>query len=136
MADAEGVDPDAIADAVESCTLPKPQWTHAAHLAAGLAWVRRLGLEAAVPHARACIRRYNESTGVANTDDHGYHETITRFFLTLLAGHAAAGSTMSDVLADPDLSVAAPLRHWQRETLFSVRARRGWVPPDKVGLPV
>ena len=130
------MEPDAIAEAVESCTLAKSEWTHHAHLAAGLAWVRRLGLEAAVPHARTCIRCYNESTGVANTDHHGYHETITRFFLTVLAGHADVDSDLIAVLADPDVAHAAPLRHWRRETLFSVRARREWVPPDRVGLPV
>ena len=127
---------DDIADAVEACTLPKPQWTHHAHLAAGLAWVKRLGLAAAVPHARASIRRYNEATGVANTDHGGYHETITRYFLTVLAGHADAGNELADVLADPAAGHDAMLDHWRRDTLFSVRARRGWVPPDVVPLVV
>ena len=130
------MDVDAIAHAVEACTLPKPEWTHTAHLAAGLAWVRRLGLQAATSHARANIRRYNESTGVANTDHGGYHETITRYFLSVLAGHAAAGSNFDDVLADPATGHDAALIHWRRETLFSVAARRDWVPPDLVPLGV
>ena len=130
------MDIDAIAHAVETCTLPKPEWTHRAHLAAGLAWVRHLGLDAAVPHARVSIRRYNESTGVANTDRGGYHETITRYFLTVLAGHADGGSDLGDVLADPAAGHDAVLHHWRRDTLFSVRARRDWVPPDLVPLAV
>eukprot|EP01040_Poterioochromonas_malhamensis_P025285 gene25284-biopygen9863 len=28
-----------------------------------------------------------------------------------------------------------PLRHWRRDTLFSVAARRGWVAPDLEPLP-
>jgi hypothetical protein len=127
---------DEIAAAVEACTLPKPSWTHQAHLAAGLAWVRRLGLAAALPHARASIRRYNESTGVANTDHGGYHETITRYYLTVLARHAAAGSEFADVLGDPASGHDAVLDHWRRETLFSVLARREWVAPDIIPLTV
>ena len=123
-----------IADAVEGCTLPKPEWTHQAHLAAGLAWVQRHGLDAAIPHARASFRRYNDSTGVANTDHGGYHETITRYFLTVLARHAAARNGFADVLADPAVGHDAVLNHWSRATLFSVAARRGWVPPDLVPL--
>jgi hypothetical protein len=123
-----------IADAVERCTLPKPEWTHQAHLAAGLAWVKRLGLAAAIPHARTSIRRYNESTGVDNTDTSGYHETITRYYLSVLARHAAADSAFTDVLADPAAGHGSFLHHWRRETLFSVAARRDWVPPDLVPL--
>lgn len=128
------MDIDLIADAVEGCTLPKPEWTHQAHLAAGLAWIKRLGHAAAIPHARTSIRRYNESTGGANTDHGGYHESITRYYLTVLARHAAAGSDIADVLADPAAGPGAALHHWRRETLFSVAARRDWVPPDLVPL--
>jgi len=130
------MDVDAIAHAVESCTLPKPEWTHQAHLAAGLAWVRRLGFTGAIQHARSSIRRYNEATGVANTDYSGYHETITRYYLDVLVDHADAGSAFDDVLADPATGNDAVLRHWRRETLFSVAARRGWVAPDLVPLTV
>ena len=132
--DITAVDITAIADAVEGCTLPKPEWTHQAHLAAGLAWVKRFGHQAAIPHARASIRRYNESTGVANTDSSGYHETITRYYLSVLARHAATGNRFADVLADPAAGHDAVLRHWSRQTLFSVAARRDWVPPDLVPL--
>lgn len=132
--DIPSIDIAAIADAVEGCTLPKPEWTHQAHLAAGLAWVKRLGHADAILHARTSIRRYNESTGVANTDTGGYHETITRYYLSVLARHAAAGTAFVDVLADPAAGHDAVLGHWRRETLFSVAARRDWVPPDLVPL--
>jgi hypothetical protein len=132
--DTPTLDITAIADAVEGCSLPKPEWTHQAHLAAGLAWVQRHGLDAAIPHARRSIRRYNEATGVANTDTGGYHETITRYYLAVLARHAAVGNRFADVLADPAAGHDAVLHHWSRKTLFSVAARRDWVPPDRVPL--
>ena len=112
--DIAALDVTLIADAVEGCTLPKPEWTHQAHLAAGLAWVRRLGHADAIPHARASIRRYNESTGVANTDTDGYHETITRYYLSVLARHADIGSEFAAVLADPATGHDAVLGHWRR----------------------
>lgn len=96
--------------------------------------VQHLGEAGAIAHARTSIRRYNETTGVANTDTGGYHETITRYYLSVLARHAAAGSAFADVLADPATDHDAVLRHWRRETVFSVAARRGWVPPDLVAL--
>ena len=128
------MDTDVIADAVEGCSLPKPEWTHQAHLAAGLPGS---GATATPTRSRTpgrSIRRYNESTGVANTDTGGYHETITRYYLSVLARHAAVGSRFADVLADPATGHDAMLRHWRRETLFSVAARRDWVPPDLVPL--
>src|SRR5579862_10055919 len=74
-------------------TLPKPQWTHAAHFAAAL-WLLRRGEAEAFVQMPGLIRAYNESTGVANTDAEGYHETITlaslRAARALLAEHGTA----------------------------------------------
>jgi hypothetical protein len=59
-------------------TLPKSDWTHAAHFAAAL-WLlscrRDLDASREMP---PLIRAYNVATGVANTDTGGYHETITQ----------------------------------------------------------
>src|SRR5512146_44410 len=57
-------------------TLPKSDWTHAAHFAAAL-WLLRHRGDAAFSDMPPLIRAYNEATGVANTDTSGYHETIT-----------------------------------------------------------
>ena len=59
-------------------SLPKPEWTHAAHFAVTLWLVRHrpdLDLDAEMP---SLIRAFNEATGTPNTDTGGYHETITR----------------------------------------------------------
>jgi hypothetical protein len=58
-------------------SLPKPEWTHAAHFAVSLWLVRHrsdLDLNAEMP---GLIRAFNEATGTPNTDTGGYHETIT-----------------------------------------------------------
>ena len=57
-------------------TLPKPEWTHAAHFAAAF-WVLRTSGMHAERDMPKLIRAYNLATGVANTDTSGYHETIT-----------------------------------------------------------
>ena len=116
--------------------LPRAEWTHEAHLAATL-WllVERpdIDLDAELP---GIIRRYNESVGGRNTDSEGYHDTITRAYLAAVRAHAAE-------TADEELRVRVnallssargrrdwPLRFYSPERLFSVEARRTFVPPD------
>lgn len=131
-----------IGEGLLTCTLPKPRWTHEAHLAACLYLVLRrpdIALEAELP---GIISRYNVSVGGQNTDTGGYHETITQFYIRLV--RAFADENGADVgvlalcnrlLADDQGHRDYPLRFWSRETLFSVKARRGWVEPDLRALP-
>ena len=58
------------------CSLPKIEWTHAAHFAAAFWLLRRSEADAARDMPRL-IRAYNVATGVPNSDSSGYHETIT-----------------------------------------------------------
>ena len=123
-------------------SLPKSEWTHAAHFAAVL-WLMRarpdLDLTAEMPKL---IRAYNETTGVANTDSGGYHETITlasiRAARSVLERHGdgvplyrVANELMLCELGRSDWL----LRYWSRTRLFSVEARRLWVEPDLEPLP-
>ncbi|QNI37311.1 hypothetical protein [Edaphobacter albus] len=75
---------DAFLAAFEGCTLPKAEWTHAAHLLTGACYVHTLGREAAIAKMRSCVRQYNESVGGKNTSTSGYHETITVMWIRLL----------------------------------------------------
>jgi len=70
--------------AFEGCTLPKSEWTHAAHLLTGSCYVHQKGREPALAKMRECVRRYNESVGGKNTATSGYHETITVMWIRLL----------------------------------------------------
>src|SRR5512140_1734366 len=83
-------DIERIARGVADLTLPKPEWTHAAHFACALWLLRRrpdLTPETAMP---PMIRAYNEATGVPNTDTDGYHETIT--LASIAAARAVLGA--------------------------------------------
>jgi hypothetical protein len=124
-------------DAMGDGTLPREQWTHAAHLRVGAWHVHRSGLEGALQDMPPLIRRYNELSGVPNTDSSGYHETLTVAYLREIdrvVRELATATTFEDsieaVLASGLGDSAWPHRHWSRERLWSVEARRGWVAPD------
>lgn len=125
-----------VGEGLLACDLPRPEWTHEAHLAATL-WlvVERpdIDLDAELP---AIIRRYNESVGGRNTDSEGYHHTITLTYLAAIRDHAAetAGAELSVRVNALLMSERGkrdwPLRFYSPERLFSVDARLGFVPPD------
>jgi hypothetical protein len=120
----------------EACTLPKPRWTHQAHLLVGLWYLSRHTPAEALDVVRKRIRAYNVAVGTANTDTSGYHETITRLYLKGIAAHMARHGTQSLaislalLLKSPLARSDWPLEFYSRERLFSELARREWVEPD------
>ena len=122
--------------------LPKAEWTHEAHLAT-TTWLllKRpdINVDRELPDL---IRRYNESVGGVNSDTEGYHETITRVFLhgvRLFLAEADAKDPLHELVNELLLSPMGrrdwPLRFYSGERLFSVEARRRFVPPDLAMLP-
>ncbi|QNQ11242.1 hypothetical protein [Sphingomonas alpina] len=131
-----------IGEGLLACTLPKAEWTHEAHLGATL-WLIRDRPDIDVDtRIAAIISAYNESVGGVNDDTQGYHDTITRCFVAgirlHLSGRApgeALVEAVNTLLASPIGLRDWPLRFYSRKRLFSVAARRGFVPPDLVALP-
>ena len=125
-----------IAQGLIDRTLPKAEWTHHAHLRAGLWHVMQHGAVPALELLRARIRAYNESVGTANTDSSGYHETITRFYVIVIDRFLSTADRSLDMDALADRLIAAhgdrrlPLHHYSESRLFSPVARRSWVEPD------
>ena len=118
-------------------TLPKPAWTHGAHFAAALWLIRERPDLTPASDMPPLIRAYNEATGVANTDEGGYHETITLASLRAAAAFLRALSPATPLFAACNDLMASPLgktdwllSYWSRQRLFSVAARRTWVEPD------
>ena len=131
----------AIGSGLEDRTLPKTRWTHAAHFAATLWFLRfrpEVDLSRTMP---TLIRAYNESTGGANTDTSGYHETITQVSIRAARAflvdappeplYETCNGLLRSQLGDPGWL----LEYWTRGRLFSVEARRSWVEPDLRPLP-
>ena len=131
-----------IGEGLLARTLPRADWTHEAHLAATVWLLTRrpdVDVDAELP---AIIRAYNESVGGVNSDSEGYHETITRLFLhgvRLFLAEADTSQPLHELVNELLLSPMGrrdwPLRFYSPERLFSVEARRGFVPPDLAALP-
>ena len=131
-----------IGEGFAACSLPRSEWTHAAHFAAAL-WLLRtrpeLDAAAVMP---GMIRAYNDSVGRVNDDSGGYHETITQASLRALKGVLEANppdmplfqivnALMASGLGNPNWL----LEYWSQGRLMSVEARRQWLEPDLKPLP-
>ena len=131
-----------LGDGLIACTLDRADWTHEAHLAACLYLLTRRPDIDVDRDIAGLISRFNVSVGGVNDDNGGYHDTITRAYV---AGTRwfLNGSASGDLCADVNALLAShvgsrdwPLRFYSRDLLFSVAARRGFVPPDLAPLPV
>lgn len=131
-----------IGEGLIARTLPRPEWTHEAHLATTTYLLTRrpdIDIDRELP---GFIRAYNESVGGVNSDSEGYHETITRVFLhgvRLFLAEADLKEPLHELVNELLLSPMGrrdwPLRFYSAERLFSVEARRKFVPPDIAALP-
>ena len=131
-----------IGEGLLACTLAREEWTHEAHLAATTYLLTRRPDVAIDKELPGIIRRYNESAGGVNDDTQGYHETITRVFLhgvRLFLEEADNGEALHELVNELLLAPMGrrdwPLRFYSAERLFSVEARRHFVPPDIAALP-
>jgi hypothetical protein len=126
---------DRIGRGVLERSLPKREWTHAAHFAAAF-WVLTRPDMDADRDMPGLIRAYNEATGVHNTDTTGYHQTITLASLRAAKAWLAARPGMALYEALNQLLASAYGRsewlsaYWSKAVLLSVEARRKWVEPD------
>src|SRR3954468_12354048 len=131
-----------IGEGLLARTLPRPEWTHEAHLAATTYLLLKrpdIDIDKDLP---GIIRSYNESVGGVNSDTEGYHETITRAFLhgvrLFLAeanGDRPLHELVNELLLSPMGRRDWPLRFYSAALLFSVEARRRFVRPDIAALP-
>jgi len=130
-----------IGEGLLARSLPCGEWTHEAHLAA-TTWLltRRpdIAIDQQLPDI---IRRYNESVGGVNDDTQGYHETITRtslhgvrLFLSEAGAREQLHELVNELLLSPMGRRDWPLRFYSPQLLFSVNARRTFVPPDLAAL--
>lgn len=135
----DGASLDAFVAAWRAGTLPKPAWTHAAHVAvcAYHAW-RDVPLDEVSGVMRAGILAYNETVGTANSATSGYHETLTRFWATVVVSHLAAAqphSRLDAVRSAVEVFGEARTLHagyYRGDVVRDPVARATWVPPDLV----
>jgi hypothetical protein len=101
---------------------------------------------------RQSIKRYNIACGIENTDSQGYHETITRFYVLLIAHFIKTNIqlvnkiviTPSNEIVNVDLLTDELIKsyedrslifeYYSRNRLMSKAARLEWVEPDLMSL--
>ncbi|WP_322758753.1 hypothetical protein [Synechococcus sp. CBW1107] len=119
-----------------SCTLPRSEWNHHAHLKIGLWHVLHASPVEALEKLRDGIRIYNAATGIENTESQGYHETITRFYVWIIHGFLQITDRTQPI---EDLAAeliarhgerSLPLQYYCRALLHSIAARLRWQAPD------
>ena len=74
----------------EQGTYPKERWTHEAHVVMAAHYLTLHTVPDATRIIRTRIPAYNVAQGGQNTDDSGYHETLTIFWIWIVAGFLAS----------------------------------------------
>jgi len=121
--------------------LPKVQWTHAAHVTLAASLLHSAEVATVLPQVRNAIRSYNEAVGTRNTDTSGYHETLTVFWLRIVAQklhHLRIPSRLEAVRAVVDAFGEERALHklyYSGDIVADIVARRVWVEPDLQPLP-
>lgn len=82
----------------EALSLPRANWTHRAHLAVGVHYLRHRGLDGVLQRMRQRLQAYNLACG----DPDGYSETITTTYLQRMAADISSDDgavTMAEQVA-------------------------------------
>jgi hypothetical protein len=123
--------------AFEARTLPKPRWTHQAHLLVALWYNLRHKTDDALNIVRENIKRYNEAVGTQNTEASGYHETITVFYMWAVRkfiADANPGASLvelaNSLIRGKCAAKSFPFEYYSRDLLLSSEARMKWIEPD------
>ena len=126
---------DEILTTFEDGTYPRVAWHHGAHLAVAGCYLTMHAPEEALRRMRAGVIHYNDSVGITNNEDCGYHETLTRFWMAVagryLAGREGSRAEKVTALVD-EFGERRDLfkEYWSFDVVKSREARKDWVAPD------
>jgi len=121
----------------ETCSLPKEKWTHESHFVMALWYCSHLPIPVAMQSIRNGIIKYNVSVGGANTDDSGYHETITVFYTIMIINYILKNNPtanfehkLAGLFQQSFIARDFPLNYYSKNLLMSKDARKQWIAPD------
>ncbi len=122
-----------LVTAFDNCTLKHSEWNHAAHLTIAL-WYLKSYEQDAIKRIREAIQKYNTAIGIQTTQNSGYHETITLFWIRIVQDFILVAEEKSILQLANELvskyNQNLPLQYYSRELLMSWQARVNWVEPD------
>jgi len=125
---------DAFIAAFEAGTLDKSRWTHAAHILTGACYVHSFGEAVATARMRDRVSAFNLAVGGKNTETSGYHETITVFWIKLIAAHHSPEESRASFAhrAVRDLATNRNIYadFYDFDLVASTEARRVWIAPN------
>ena len=132
-----------LASAFWETRLPESKWTHTEHLRIAWMTLEENGAPRSIDEAHLLMRvgiiKLNAFHGLVETAQRGYHETITRVWLVLVAAlkNVARGKDSREFLElhPGALTREAPLRHYSKSRLYSLPARAHFMDPDLEPLP-
>ena len=120
-----------VVERFERCEFALPEFTHARHLTVACWYLCTLSREESMEQMRRGLQAF-----IAHHGKQGYHETITRFWMEILADDLGRCARYATV---PERINAALQRHNNKDVLYSYysrdrvmsdEARSGWVEPD------
>lgn len=131
----EDADVERLVQTFEALTLPCEHWTHRAHLAVAVTYLRRYGYQRALAELRLRINAYNAAC--ANPD--GYSETITILFLRKVEAESRRPRCQPTLHGEVNRLASLCRVEWidrfySRHVIHSPEARRRWVEPDLMEL--
>lgn len=131
-------DLDGFLDAFEAGSLPKPEWTHAAHLAVATCYLLSYSDEETLNELRKRIRFLNDCHETLNSPNSGYHETLTRFWLLVLRRFLNTLPQETSRVSAVEQTIVAFVEckklyesYYSFDVVKSQAARESWIPPDK-----
>ncbi len=120
--------------AFEDGSWPVAEWKHAHHLVMATCYVLAYGRDEALQRARFNIPKYNEAQGGQNTEDSGYHETLTVFWIDRVTEVLPVGVSRVEAVRHVVTALAPKRDVWREYYSFDViqsrEARARYVPPD------
>ena len=126
----------AFIDGFEKGIYPKANWTHQAHVAMAAHYLSLHPVREATRIIRARIPAYNVAQGGRNTEDSGYHETMTIFWIWIVAGFLASLPEGMPRLAAIAAAAerfgnerALHRKYYGHNVIGDTEARRSWAPP-------
>jgi hypothetical protein len=123
-------------EAFEDGAVDPDQFDHEAHIYVGWSYLEQFELEEAIDRFSAALRRLTKKLGVETK----YHETITWFFMILIADRRSTSETNNWQVfrqCNADLFARRPSivsQYYSNERLGTSLARTQFVLPDRVPL--